>query len=132
MMRWQPASHATQAERNELGKSTAQSTPSRRSRQATLHQRASINTIWSNHGAPSNAAATYGLTTPMNSAWRKRCRSARTAGVAMTASPIQLGRNTAIFMVSDGSGFSPQSHREKEGAAHEVSGRDFGAACLLR
>ena len=32
-------------------------------------------------------------------AWGKWLRSVRSAGVAITVSPIQLGKNTAIFMM---------------------------------
>src|SRR5437660_6065853 len=49
----------------------------------------------SNQVVPSKTPATYGLSTPSMRASGYRCRSACTAGVAMTASPTQFGRKTA-------------------------------------
>src|SRR5438874_12485153 len=98
------ANQATQATRKPLGNRIAVSMFSRRSAAATLGQRRdqgpllSRKTRWSCHGEPSNTPAMYGRRTLIQAASLYWERSAATAGVAITASRIQLGQKSAIFI----------------------------------
>ena len=48
---------------------------------------------------PSTTPVMYGLSTPISRAPGQCSRMARTAGVAITASPTQFGKNSAMFMI---------------------------------
>src|SRR5205807_332964 len=51
------------------------------------------------HGCRQKVAATWGRITPSIRAVGKPCRRARSAGVAITVSPIKFGQKTTIRMV---------------------------------
>lgn len=62
--------------------------------------RLSQRTMRENQGAPARTSATYGLHTATRSAAGKAARTARIAGVAITTSPIQFGKKSAILRTS--------------------------------
>src|SRR5437879_3291875 len=76
----------------------ARSVFSRRSLQATAGQRTDHGPRRSRKTCASRTPATYGLQTPRMRAPANRCRIARSAGVAITTSPTQFGKKTAMFM----------------------------------
>src|SRR5262245_55151527 len=120
-MRSAPPSRAVRALRKELGKRTARSIFRRRSLQAVATTPCDHGPPWagsssSNQSPPSSTPATYGFSTPTIAAPAKWRRSARRAGVAITASPIQLGRKTAIRFMTRPPSRRPQPLQQPRGA----------------
>src|SRR6516162_8303398 len=90
-------SQADTADRSEFGNSTATSQRCRRRRFAVVQKLFGSNgTNASNHGDPSTTPWTYGRPTAMREPRDRPSHKALIAGVAITTSPIQFGKKTAI------------------------------------